>query len=125
MRLLAQLRSLLSVSGLVVWLLVGEVWERLVILPAIRLRPARRDPIISWYMKGMSNGILGLVRLGGGRMSRTGTIGTADPCYVLMNHQSLLDIPTASLMAEPFVCRFIARARYGSWVPSISLCMRL
>jgi len=42
-----------------------------------------------------------------------------------MNHQSLLDIPTAVLMAEPYIPRFIARARYGNWVPAVSLCMRL
>jgi 1-acyl-sn-glycerol-3-phosphate acyltransferase len=42
-----------------------------------------------------------------------------------MNHQSLLDIPTAVLMAQPYIPRFIARARYGSWVPAVSLCMRL
>ena len=42
-----------------------------------------------------------------------------------MNHQSLLDIPTAVLMAEPYVPRFVARARYARWVPAVSLSMRL
>jgi len=41
MRLAAQIRSLLGVVGLVVWLIVGEIWERLVVWPAMGLRPAR------------------------------------------------------------------------------------
>src|SRR5258708_6892433 len=76
-------------------------------------------------MKGMSNGIFGIIGAAGGRVARTGTIPTDEPCYVVMNHQSLLDIPTTVLMAHPYVPRFIARTRYGRWVPSVSLCMRL
>jgi 1-acyl-sn-glycerol-3-phosphate acyltransferase len=125
MRILAQVRSLLGVAALVAWLLVGDLWERFVVWPRMRLRPARAYALISAYMKMMSHGILGIVQAAGGRLARTGTIPTEQPCYIVMNHQSLLDIPTATLMAEPYVCRFIARARYGNWVPSVSLCMRL
>ena len=125
MRLLAQIRSLLAVGGLVAWLLVGDLWERLVVWTGVRLRPTRRDEIVSWYMKGMSRGILALVRAGGGRAVRTGRIPTEQPAYVVMNHQSLVDIPTAVLMMEPYVSRFIARERYGRFVPAVSLCMRL
>jgi 1-acyl-sn-glycerol-3-phosphate acyltransferase len=125
MRVLAQARSLLGVAGLVAWLVLGDVWERLVVWTAVRLRPARRDGIVSWYMKGMSRGILGIIRAAGGRVQRTGVIPTAEPCYVVMNHQSLLDIPTAVLMMRPYVARFIARERYGRFVPAVSLCMRL
>jgi 1-acyl-sn-glycerol-3-phosphate acyltransferase len=125
MRLLAQVRSLLGVGSLVAWLVVGDVWERLVVWTAIRLRPARRDAIISWYMKGMSRVILALIRAAGGRAVRTGIIPTEQPSYIVMNHQSLLDIPTTVLMMHPYVSRFIARERYGRFVPAVSLCMRL
>ena len=125
MRLAAQIRSLLGAASLVAWLIVGDVWERLVVWPAMRLRPRQADRVIAWYMKGMSNGIFGIIRAAGGRARRTGTFPSTEPSYVVMNHQSLLDIPTAVLMAEPYIPRFIARARYGRWVPSVSLCMRL
>jgi 1-acyl-sn-glycerol-3-phosphate acyltransferase len=124
-RILAQARSLLALSGHVVWLIAGDIWERLVVWPAIRLRPSRRDPVISWYMKGMSRGMLAITRAGGGRAVRIGVIPTEQPAYIVMNHQSLLDIPTAVLMMEPYVARFIARERYGRFVPAVSLCMRL
>jgi 1-acyl-sn-glycerol-3-phosphate acyltransferase len=125
MRLLASLRSLLGVGALVVWLLIGELWERFWVWPRMRLWPGRADAILAAYMKGMSRGILGLVCAAGGRAVRHGTIPTTEASYIVMNHQSLLDIPTVTLMAEPFICRFIARERYGRWVPSVSLCMRL
>jgi 1-acyl-sn-glycerol-3-phosphate acyltransferase len=125
MRLAAQIRSLLGVAGLVVWLILGDIWERLVVWPAVKLRPRHGDGIIAWYMKGMSNGIFGIIRAAGGQARRAGTFDSTEPSYIVMNHQSLLDIPTAVLMAEPYIPRFIARARYGSWVPSVSLCMRL
>src|SRR5262245_55419900 len=111
MRVLALVRSLLGVGALVVWLLLGELWERFVVWPAMRLRPGRADSILSSYMKGMSRGILGIVHAAGGRAVRRGTLPTKGPVLIVMNHQSLLDIPTATLLAEPYVCRFIARAR--------------
>jgi 1-acyl-sn-glycerol-3-phosphate acyltransferase len=125
MRLLAPLRSLLGVGALVVWLLLGDLWERFWVWPRMRLSPARADAILAGYMKGMSAGILAVVRAAGGRAVRHGTVPTAEASYIVMNHQSLLDIPTVTLMAEPYICRFIARERYRDWVPSVSLCMRL
>src|SRR5439155_3181188 len=56
---------------------------------------------------------------------RTGAISTREPSLIVMNHQSLLDIPTVVLMVDPYVCRFVARHRYRRFVPSVSLCMRL
>src|ERR1051325_10633642 len=125
MGLPSPLRGLPGVGARGGWLLLGELWERLVVWPARRLRPARADEILAGYMKGMSRGILGIIRAAGGRAVRTGVVPTAEPCYIVMNHQSLLDIPTVVLMAEPYICRFIARERYGRFVPSVSLCMRL
>jgi 1-acyl-sn-glycerol-3-phosphate acyltransferase len=125
MRVFAQLRSALGVAGLVMWLVVGDLWERLVVVPAMRLVPRRAEEIVSWYFKGMSRGIFALVQAAGGRMRREGRIPTDGPCLVVMNHQSLLDIPMAGLLSDPYVPRFVARRRYGWGVPAVSLCIRL
>src|SRR6185436_14794379 len=69
--------------------------------------------------------ILGLIRAGGGTLRRTGTVPTAEPVLVLMNHQSLLDIPTAGLMSAPFVPLFVTRKRYHYGMPAVSPCLRL
>jgi 1-acyl-sn-glycerol-3-phosphate acyltransferase len=122
---LAQLRSGLAVVGLMGWMMLGGLYQRVFVYPAVFLFPRRRAAITSRYFRGMSHGILGLIRAGGGRLRRTGTVPTAAPVIVLMNHQSLLDIPTAGLMSAPFVPLFVTRKRYHYGMPAVSPCLRL
>jgi 1-acyl-sn-glycerol-3-phosphate acyltransferase len=42
-----------------------------------------------------------------------------------MNHQSLVDILTISLLGRPYVPWFVSRRRYGRFVPTIAFCQRL
>jgi 1-acyl-sn-glycerol-3-phosphate acyltransferase len=65
------------------------------------------------------------MRLGGARLRRSGTVPTASPVLVIMNHQSLLDIPTAGLMSSPLVPWFVTRKRYQYGIPAVSPCLRL
>ena len=106
-------------------MVVGGAYQRLVVYPLLFLRPSRRLAITSTYFRGMSHGILFCMRLGGATLRRTGTVSTAAPALVLMNHQSLLDIPTAGLMSEPLVPWFVTRKRYHYGVPAVSPCLRL
>jgi 1-acyl-sn-glycerol-3-phosphate acyltransferase len=121
----AQVRSALAVVGLMSWMMLGGLYQRVFIYPAVHLLPRRRTAIMSRYFRGMSHGILGLVRLGGGVLRRTGVVPTADPVLILMNHQSLLDIPTAGLMSAPLVPLFVTRKRYHYGMPAVSPCLRL
>jgi 1-acyl-sn-glycerol-3-phosphate acyltransferase len=121
---LAGARSAFAVALLLVWMVVGGGIQRLVFWPSVRLFPGRRQRLVALYMKMMSGGILGLVRLGGARVERPHRLPTDEPLLVVMNHQSLLDIPTVVLLSSPFVPRFIARARYGRYIPAVSLCIR-
>lgn len=98
----------------------------LVVYPLVFLQPARRRFHVSWFMKMMSWGILGGFRLGGARFERSGCIPTGDGgSLVIMNHQSLLDICTATLMARPHVPAFVARTLYARGVPLVSASIRL
>ncbi|HEY7412234.1 MAG TPA: lysophospholipid acyltransferase family protein [Vicinamibacteria bacterium] len=121
---LAGARSAFAVALLLVWMVVGGGIQRLVFWPSVRLLPGRRQRLVALYMKMMSGGILGFVRLGGARVERPHRLPTDEPLLVVMNHQSLLDIPTVVLLSSPFVPRFIARARYGRYIPAVSLCIR-
>lgn len=76
-------------------------------------------------MKLMSRGILALLRLGGARFRRSGRVPTSSAVLVVMNHQSLLDIVTATLVAEPNVPAFVTRRRYLRFIPAISPSVRL
>ena len=125
MRLLAGVRSALAVLGVIVYIWLGGIYQRLVLWPAVTLFPRRRRAFVSAHMRVMSAGILGLLRLGGARAVRIGTLPTEGPVLALMNHQSLVDICTVSLLGRPYVPWFVSRRRYGRFVPTIAFCQRL
>jgi len=125
MRLLAKTRSVLAVLGVLGYVGVfGALVLYLGIYPLGWILPARRRALVGWFMRLMSWGILGGARLGGARLERAGTVPTDGPVLVLMNHQSLLDICTLTLMSWPAVPAFVTRKRYGYGVPVISACVR-
>jgi 1-acyl-sn-glycerol-3-phosphate acyltransferase len=122
---LAALRSVISVVIFLAWMVLGGTYQRLVVYPLVFLWPRRRSGLTSTYFRGMSHGILFCMRLGGATLRRSGTVSTASPVLVIMNHQSLLDIPTAGLMCSPLVPWFVTRRRYQYGIPAISPCLRL
>jgi 1-acyl-sn-glycerol-3-phosphate acyltransferase len=103
----------------------GGAYQRVVVYPLVFLLPGRRASLTSTYFRGMSHGILFCMRLGGATLRRTGKVSTSSPTLVLMNHQSLLDIPTVGLMCSPLVPLFVTRKRYQYGVPAVSPCLRL
>jgi 1-acyl-sn-glycerol-3-phosphate acyltransferase len=122
------LRVVRSFVAFVITLLVFlplSIIQRVVVWPGIHLRPAQRWQIVSWFMKLASRWLLWGVRLGGARWHFTDRIPTTDPVIILSNHQSLLDILVITLMGDPFVPAFVTRARYGRYIPTVSLCVRL
>ena len=122
---LSAVRSGLAILAVLAWMVLGGLYQRLVVYPAVYLRPRWRSAVTSRYFRGMSHGILFFMRMGGATLRRSGTVPTSSPVLVLMNHQSLLDIPTAGLMSSPFVPWFVTRKRYHYGVPAVSPCLRL
>ncbi len=114
--------SVLLVGGLFV---IGSFFLRLVVLPGAWLFPRHRFLLVTRYMKPMAAGILHLLRLGGARSRRIGTLPTAQPVLIVGNHQSLLEILQVTLMAEPRVPAFVTRKRYARFIPLVSACIRL
>jgi len=123
--ILAKLRSAAAVSAVIVWIWLGGIYQRVLLWPAVTLFPRRRRALVSAHMRVMSRGILGLLTLGGARAARAGSVPTDEPVLVLMNHQSLVDILTISLLGRPYVPWFVSRRRYGRFVPTIAFCQRL
>jgi 1-acyl-sn-glycerol-3-phosphate acyltransferase len=118
-------RSLLAVLLIGLLFLVASIPLRLVVLPGARLFPRYRFLLVSVYMRGMAHGIFGLLRLGGARFHRRGTLPTATPVVIVANHQSLTDILQVALLAHPRVPAYVARRRYQRFVPLVSASMRL
>jgi len=114
------LRGILCLAGLLVLFLAGDVILRLVLFPLGWLFESKRIPIISSYMRLMGGTVLWLVRVGGGRFELTGRVPTDHPVLILMNHQSLLDIPIAAVVSSPRCPAYVTRRRYSRFVPMVS-----
>lgn len=124
-KLLRSAAGALSFLAVLLWLgLAGLPSILLLSMPASRVHRSRRLAWISTWARANSRVVLGLLRLGGARYFRQGEIETDKPGIIVMNHQSLLDIPTAIVMSRPLVPAFVARERYGL-VPMISTGLRL
>jgi 1-acyl-sn-glycerol-3-phosphate acyltransferase len=123
--LLCGARSLVSVLLVLLYFLLMSPVLRLVIVPGGWLFPRHRFLLVGAFMKWMSAGILGLLRLGGAHVRRVGTLPTERPILVVANHQSVLDICQVTLMAQPRVPAFVTRRRYARFVPLVSQCIRL
>ncbi|HUG52061.1 MAG TPA: lysophospholipid acyltransferase family protein [Vicinamibacteria bacterium] len=96
----------------------------LISLPARYAARGRRLSWVSSWARAQCRLVLGILRLGGARSVRLGTVRTDVAGIILMNHQSLLDVPTAVLMCGPVVPAFVARERYAR-VPLISTGLRI
>jgi 1-acyl-sn-glycerol-3-phosphate acyltransferase len=124
-RLLRSAAGASSFLAVLLWLgLAGLPSILLLSVPASCVRTSRRLLWISTWARTNSRVVLGLLRLGGARYVRQGEIETDKPGIIVMNHQSLLDIPTAIVMSGPLVPAFVTRERY-CLVPMIATGLRL
>jgi 1-acyl-sn-glycerol-3-phosphate acyltransferase len=99
--------------------------QRLLIWPAIHLAPRRRLPIVGSWLRRQARATLALARaIANVRVSVRGAV-PPESCIVVMNHQSVLDIPVAFTIV-PGPCPVIpTRDRYRRGIPGISPIMRM
>jgi 1-acyl-sn-glycerol-3-phosphate acyltransferase len=99
--------------------------QELILRPLCALNPKRRPDILRTWFRWQANWVLGMCRhLGGLELDIQGAL-PAEPLIVVMNHQSLLDIPAAvSLLRGPYPV-IPTRDRYTRWIPGISGLARL
>ena len=108
-------RSWLALVVTSLLLIVGDVIERLVITPCVLLMPSSRTRILAAWIKIMAWICTRLFSfLGGSTIPRPDSIVPTRPgVLVLMNHQSLFDIPLVIQTVANGYPRIVARARYG------------
>ncbi len=116
--------AFLIVYAAYVSVIVG-LGQRLVLWPAIALRPRWRGALLRPWLRGHARATLALARaLAGVRVSVDGAIA-AGSAIVVMNHQSLLDIPIGlCLVRDPYPL-IPTRERYARGIPGISPLVRL
>ncbi len=121
-----KLRGFLTVATIGGFLVLADVVQRLIIVPLAWAAPARKDRVLAVWLRGLGSAMIGGVRwVGGGKFGPLPTIPFAPGVLVLMNHQSLLDIPIAVRCVEGGYSRIITRKRYAKGVPVISRMIKL
>jgi 1-acyl-sn-glycerol-3-phosphate acyltransferase len=100
--------------------------QRLFLWPTIALFPARRQSLVRRWLAVHARATLGMARLLAGVRVRVGGARVApESCVVVMNHQSVLDIPIGlSLIPGPYAL-IPTRDRYSRGIPGISPLTRL
>ncbi|HEX5437635.1 MAG TPA: lysophospholipid acyltransferase family protein [Gemmatimonadaceae bacterium] len=115
---------LLGLYSLYVLVVVGP-GQRLIVWPFIALFPARRRSVLARWVRAHLRVALHAARaIAGVRISVRGAISPAS-CVVLMNHQSIVDIPIGlTLMPGPLAV-IPTRDRYRRGIPGISPYVRM
>jgi 1-acyl-sn-glycerol-3-phosphate acyltransferase len=122
---LQRLRSVLCFVAQLLWLaLFGAPVVYLLVTPIVWLVPRWRVRLGSLFARTMAGGILTLFRAGGAKLAVSGRVPTDGPVLVVMNHQSLIDIPTAMRLSHPYSPGFVTRSRYRA-VPVVAQAARL
>jgi 1-acyl-sn-glycerol-3-phosphate acyltransferase len=119
-------RSLIFLLAFSVHLLVViAAGQRLVILPMLKLFPRHGLRIRRAWLRLHAYATTGLARvLGGMRLRVQGAI-PQESVVVVMNHQSVMDIPVGVLLIPGPYPIIPTRARYSRRVPGISTLVRL
>lgn len=106
--------------------LTADLIQRTLVVVVIRARPSVRDRVLTRWVRIVNTGIMGLVgRVGGAKVSLRARVPVDPGVLVLMNHQSLLDIPVAIGCMEGGYPKIVARERYRTGYPLISHMIRL
>ncbi len=117
-------RVLLVAVG--VTFVLADLWQRIVVIGLVRAFPSRRDTILTKWIRGMAH--FALIRLVGGvagaKIPLPPQIDPHGRTLILMNHQSLLDIPLAMLAIRDGYPTIVTRRTYAHRIPLVSFMLR-
>lgn len=120
------LRGALTLTALSAALLACDVIQRLLIAPMARLLPGTRDALLTRWQRFTAHVVIFFLRhMGRVRFGGLPDIPATAGVLVLMNHQSLLDIPLVVASMRGVYPRIVTRTRYARGVPLISHMTRL
>ncbi len=120
------IRGTLTVGAVGFGLAVSDLIQRTLIAGSARLLPSRRHRILAAWQQAMARLVLGLSSvIGGARFGAIPSLPARPGVLVLMNHQSLLDIPLVVRALGDSYPRIVTRERYARGKPLISHMVRL
>lgn len=106
---------------------VCDLIQRTVIVLRVKLRPAARTRVLTAWINFMASLVMGGVsRIGGASIPKPPRIVPSGPgVLIVMNHQSVMDIPLVVQTVDGGYPRIVTRARYHRFIPVISHMVRL
>lgn len=123
---LTTLRGYLALILVLLGLLLLDPVQRLVVGPWARLAPARRIAVHARWQRFLARFVLGtLGAVGGVHLPAIPRVEGRAGVLLLMNHQSVLDIPLMVAAVHGSYPRIVTRKRYHRWIPLISHMVRL
>lgn len=123
---MTKLRGYLALGLVCLGLLLLDPVQRLVVAPWTRIAPTRRIRVLTRWQRFLAHMVLGSVgRIGGAGIPPLPRISGREGVLVLMNHQSVLDIPLLVASLHDSAARIVTRKRYLRWIPLISHMVRL
>ncbi|MEQ9569320.1 MAG: lysophospholipid acyltransferase family protein, partial [Longimicrobiales bacterium] len=121
-----KIRGILTIAVAGTALVVGDVVQRTLLVAALRLFPSRRHRILTSWQQALARLMLWSARVvGGASHGEIPRIPGGPGTLVLMNHQSLMDIPLVVRTLQDTYPRIVTRARYARGKPLISHMVRL
>jgi 1-acyl-sn-glycerol-3-phosphate acyltransferase len=106
-------------------LTIFDLGQRLLIWPAVRLQPVKQRAIMGGWLRFLAAASLWISRVVGGVRLTIRGAAPAESCLMVMNHQSLLDIPISVHLARGPQAVIPTRERYAHGIPGISLLTKL
>ena len=121
-----KLRGYLAIIVVCAVILVCDPIQRFLIVPAGWLFPSRRDRILIAWAQWLVWVIMApLSWIGGASIPKPIKVPSGPGVLILMNHQSLIDIPLLVSCIDNGYPRIVTRRRYARWIPLVSHVLRL
>jgi 1-acyl-sn-glycerol-3-phosphate acyltransferase len=104
-----------------------DLFQRTVVAGLAWIWPSRRIPVMTWWINRMRALVAWcLERVGGASVPMPDRVVESGPgTLIVMNHQSLIDIPLMVGLVRGGYPRIVTRARYSRFIPLISHMVRL
>lgn len=119
------LRGYITLALVGALMITADALQRIVLMPLAWVVPGIRRRVMSPWIRGLSWATMSLLKTAGGaRFDIPATIPGAADVLVLMNHQSLLDIPVALRCFSYGSPLMVARRRWARGIPLVSHILR-
>jgi 1-acyl-sn-glycerol-3-phosphate acyltransferase len=104
---------------------VGDLFQRIAVFPTARMLSASGPAIFGKWQRFLARTLFMILRtVGGAGIPRPGRVPGEAGVLILMNHQSILDIPMVIASVEGAFPRIVTRERYAKWIPVVSHTIR-